>query len=39
MNELFLGLHQYVNDHKERMLHLDTTLSSEILDLVVDLMY
>ena len=39
MNQLFLGLNQQVNDHKQRMLHLDTNLSIEILDLVVDLIY
>ena len=39
MNQLFLGLNQKVKYHKERMLHLNTTFSIEILVLVADLMY
>ena len=31
------GSNQWVNDHQKLMLHLDTTNSLEILDLVVDL--
>ena len=39
VNHLFLGLNQYVNDHQELMMHLDTPLLVEILVLVADLMY
>ena len=31
VNELFLELNQSVNDHKDLMLHLDTTISIVIL--------
>ena len=38
-NQLFLELNQCLNDHKVYMLHLDTTLSTVIIYLVVVLMY
>ena len=39
VNHLFLGLNQYVNDHQELMMHLDTPLLVEILVQVADLKY
>ena len=37
-NQLFLELSQFVKNHNEQMLDLDTTLLTEIRDLIVDLM-